>query len=150
MTINKELAGREIVSTRVFDAPRERVFKAFSDANHLTQWWGPKGFTNTIHEFDLKPGGHWRLVMHGPDGANYENESVFVEVVKLERIVFKHLEPVHSFQMTMIFNEQEGKTKLTWRMLFDSLDECSKVRDIIIQANQQNFDRLGAHLAKMT
>ena len=142
-------AGREIVSTRVFDAPQERVFKAFSDPNHLAQWWGPKGFTNTIHEFDLRPGGHWRLVMHGPDGNNYQNESVFVEVVRPERVVFKHLEPVHSFQMTLIFEQQGEKTKLIWRMIFDSPDEDTKVRDIILAANEQNFDRLGEYLNKM-
>lgn len=146
---SKGSADREIVSTRVFDAPQERVFKAFSDPAHLAQWWGPKGFTNTINEFDLRPGGHWRLVMHSPDGVNYDNESVFVDVIKPQRVVFKHLDPVHSFQMTLTFDQQAEKTKFTWRMLFDSPNEDTKVRNIILAANEQNFDRLEAHLSKV-
>lgn len=143
------LSDREIVTTRVFDAPRELVFRAFSDPDHLVHWWGPKGFTNTVHEFDMRPGGFWRFVMHSPDGIDYKNESVFVEVVKPERIVFHHLKPIHEFQMTVIFAEQDGKTNLTWRMLFESVAECNKVKAFAVAANEQNFDRLEAQLAKM-
>jgi uncharacterized protein YndB with AHSA1/START domain len=84
-------ADRELFTLRVIDAPRERVFKAFSDPNHLAKWWGPKGFTNTFDEFDLRPGGVWRFVMHGPDAANFPNESVFVEVAVPERVVLKYI-----------------------------------------------------------
>lgn len=98
---------------------------------------------------ERQPGGLWRFVMHGPHGADYENESVFVEIVKPERIVFRHLKPVHEFQMTMTFIEQEGKTKLTWRMLFTSAAECDKVKAYAVEANEQNFDRLEAQLARM-
>jgi len=143
------LSDREIVTTRVFDAPRELVFRAFSDPDHLARWWGPKGFTNTFHEFDMRPGGFWRFVMHSPDGIDYKNESVFVEVVKPERIVFRHLKPIHVFQMTVIFAEQGGKTNLTWRMLLESVAECDRVKAFAVAANEQNFDRLEAHLAKM-
>src|SRR5436309_2674995 len=94
---------REIVSSRVIDAPRELVFRAFSEPEHLAQWWGPKGFRNTFHEFDLQPSGYWRFIMHGPDGTDYKNESVFLEVVEPERIVFRHLDPAHIFQMTITF-----------------------------------------------
>jgi uncharacterized protein YndB with AHSA1/START domain len=76
------LADREIVSTRVFDAPRERVFRAFSDPSLLVRWWGPKDFTNMFHEFDLRPGGAWRFVMHGPDGTDYQTAKEFIEVVR--------------------------------------------------------------------
>lgn len=141
------LSDREIVSTRVLDAPRERVFRAFSDPDHLARWWGPKGFRNTFHELDLRPGGFWRFTMHGPGGSDYENENVFLEVVRPERIVFRHLEPVHGFQMTILFAEQDGKTRLTWRMLFDSAAERDRVEAFVVPANEQNFDRLEAHLA---
>jgi uncharacterized protein YndB with AHSA1/START domain len=141
---------REIVSTRVFDAPRGIVFQAFSDPKQLALWWGPKDFTNTIHEFDLRPGGKWRLVLHGPDGTAYPNDKVFTEVVNPERIVFDHLHPTHLFRMTMIYVEQGGKTQLTWRMLFDSAAEMSKLKGFIVDANEENFDRLEAHLAKVT
>ncbi|MEX2546095.1 MAG: SgcJ/EcaC family oxidoreductase [Phycisphaeraceae bacterium] len=144
-----EQGEREIVSARVFNAPRERVFEAFSDPGHLSQWWGPKGFSNTIHEFDLRPGGAWRLTMHGPDGADYQNESVFVEVVKPEKVVFDHCEPIHRFQMTMTFSQENGRTKLTWRMCFESAQECARVKSLVGEANEQNFDRLEEHLASM-
>ena len=72
-------ADRELFTSRVIDAPRDRVFKVFADPAHLAQWWGPTGFTSTFTEFDLRPNGAWRFVMHGPGGVSYPNESVFVE-----------------------------------------------------------------------
>src|SRR4051812_20636889 len=86
-----EAAEREISMTRIFDAPRELVFKAWSDPEHLAQWWGPKDFTNTFHEFDWQPGGVWRFTMHGPDGVDYKNRIIFVEIVKPERLVYSHV-----------------------------------------------------------
>ena len=151
MTNNKTQVGypstREIVSTRVFSAPRESVFNAFADPDQLARWWGPKDFTNTFHEFDLRPGGRWRFVMHGPNGGRYENATDFVEVVRPERIVFQHRQPMHRFQMTMTWEEESGRTRLTWRMRFDSVADCAQVRSLISIANEQNFDRLAAHLA---
>lgn len=142
-------ADREIVSTRVFDAPRERLFRAFRDPKVLARWWGPNGFTSTFQEFDFRPGGAWRFVMHGPDGADYRNESEFIEVVSPERIVLDHLRPMHRFQMTMTFAEEAGKTRLTWRMRFESAAELERVRVVVRAANEQNFDRLQAQLATM-
>jgi uncharacterized protein YndB with AHSA1/START domain len=139
-------ADREIVSTRFFEAPRELLFEAFSNPDHLARWWGPEGFTNTIHTFDLRPGGIWLLTMRGPDGTAYENESVFTEVSIPERVVFQHLEPVHGFQMTMTFAEENGGTRLTWRMLFDDPEEYARVKPLVTAANEQNFDRLHTHL----
>jgi uncharacterized protein YndB with AHSA1/START domain len=152
MTMNpsEESAIFEIVSTRVFAAPRELVFDAFSNPDHLVHWWGPKGFTNTFSEFALRPGGAWRFVMHGPDGVDYQNAKDFVEVVKPERIVFRHLRPMHQFHMTMTFAERSGKTELTWRMLFESAAETTKLKSFITEANEQNFDRLEAYLATMS
>jgi uncharacterized protein YndB with AHSA1/START domain len=141
-------AGREVVTSRLFDAPPERVFEAFRDPDRLARWWGPDGFTNTIHEFDPRPGGAWRLTMHGPDGTDYLNESVFVEVAP-ERIVFDHLEPVHKFRMTITLGEHGGKTNATWRMHFDSAEECARVRAFVADANEQNFNRLAEELATM-
>jgi len=140
-------AHRTITSSRLFAAGRERVFRAFSDPAQLAVWWGPKGFTNTIHTFDLKQGGDWRYVMHGPNGADYRNEAKFLEVVGPERIVLEHVQPFHHFVMTMDFAEQAGRTELTWHMLFDSAAEVIAMREFIAQANEENFDRLGVHLA---
>lgn len=109
-----DVSARELAATRIFDAQRELVFKAWTTPEHLAQWWGPRGFTNTFQEFDLRPGGVWRFIMHGPHGADYPNQSVFVEIVPPERIVLQHVsEP--RFQVTAIFEDLGGKTRLTFR-----------------------------------
>ncbi len=142
-----DAAAREIVSTRRFVARRERLWSAFTDPQQVARWWGPDGFTNTIHEMDVRPGGRWRLTMHAPDGTAFANESEFREVAPPERIAFEHLEPIHRFRMTMLFAARDGETELTWRMLFDDASECGRVKRFILVANEQNFDRLAALLA---
>ena len=87
----------------VLDAPRELVFSAFTDPKHLAQWWGPNGFTTTTHAFEFRPGGVWRFVMHGPDGRDYQNRITYEEIVRPERIVYRHgggddVEPVQFTQ----------------------------------------------------
>jgi uncharacterized protein YndB with AHSA1/START domain len=144
-----DLSGREIVSTRTFDAPRERVFVAFSDPRRLARWWGPNGFTNTVHEFDLRPGGAWRFTMHGPDGASYANESVFVDVVKPERIVFRHVSTDHPYEMVISLEEQGGATTVTWRMRHATASDRARFEPFVLEGNEQNFDRLAAELARM-
>lgn len=141
------VADREIVSARVLPAPRELVFRAFSDPAVLARWWGPEGFVNTFHEFDFRPGGAWRFAMHGPDGGEYRMEKEFVEIVRPERIVLRHLDPVHGFLMTMSFADAAGGTLVTWRMRFDSGEEAERVRGAVVEANEENLDRLAAVLA---
>src|SRR5258707_15807312 len=100
-------SDREIVTTRVLAWPREFVFKAWTEPEHLARWWGPKGFTNTFYEFDPRPGGVWRFVMHGPNGADYQNKNFFVEIVRPERIVLDHVsEP--RFRIVATFDEVDG------------------------------------------
>lgn len=140
---------REIVTTRVFDIPRERLFVAYANPEYLAKWWGPNGFTNTFEEFDMTPGGVWSFVMHGPNGINYPNRNVFVEVVKPERIVFQHVSAPR-FQMTITLEDLDGKTRLTWRMLFETAEMCTNVQKIVVESNEQNFDRLTVVLAQMT
>lgn len=132
----------EIVSTRLFAAPREKLFDAFSDPRLLAQWWGPKGFTNTFDTFDFRPGGDWMFTMHAPDGADYPNESRFVEIVRPERIIFEHLRPMHWYHMTMLLTEEKDGTRLTWRMRFETPEEVMKIGRFVTTANQENFDRL--------
>ena len=112
-----EVHGREVIATRIFDAPRALVWRAFTDPDHLKHWWGPNGFTCTFHEFDLRPGGAWHFIMHGPDGKDYENEWVFVAVDWMERIVLDHTNfPRH--RLTMRFEDVDGgKTKLTFQQV---------------------------------
>jgi uncharacterized protein YndB with AHSA1/START domain len=140
---------REIVSTRVFDIPCERVFQAFSDLSELQSWWGPAGFTNIFQTFDFRTGGVWRFVMYGPDGTVYPMDKMFSEVVRPKRIVVQHLDPSHRFQLVMLFGEQAGKTHLTWRMQFESAAEFARVKDVLPAANEQNLERLAVHLAAM-
>lgn len=143
-------ADREFVHSRLIDAPRERVFKAFSDPARLARWWGPHGFSSTFQEFDLRPGGAWRLVMHGPDGANYPNESVFVEVLAPDRIVFEHLSEPHHFQMTITFAAQGDQTMVGWRQVFDTAAERQRLAGVVSQANEQNLDRLAAEVLSLS
>lgn len=110
MSAARATSDREIVLTRVLDAPRELVFDAWTDRKHIAQWWGPRGFTTTIHEMDVRPGGVWRFMMHGPDGVDYPNRIVFREVVKPERLVYDHgsddpADPAQ-FHVTVTFAKQ--------------------------------------------
>lgn len=137
---------REIVSTRLLPFPRSEVFAAFRDPDQLARWWGPAGFTSTIHGFDLRPGGRFHITLHGPDGSHYENEKEFIEVVEPERVVFRHYQPMHHFTMTITWNEEVGGTRLTWIMGFEPAEEGEKIREFILKANEENFDRLENHL----
>src|SRR5262245_61006115 len=87
-SIDLDSDPRAMVGMREFDAPRELVWTAWTDPKHLSQWWGPDGFTTTTSAFDMRPGGVWRFVMHGPDGRDYENRVTFDEIVKPERLVY--------------------------------------------------------------
>src|SRR4051794_37608696 len=107
---------REISATRIFDAPRDLVFQMWTDPQHIGNWWGPNGFTITLYEMDVRPGGVWRFVMHGPDGRDYQNKIVYVEVVKPERLVYDHVSgPL--FRATVNFAEEGRKTRLNMQML---------------------------------
>lgn len=136
-----------ITSSRLFHHPQQRVFEAFSNPEQLTQWWGPEGFSSTIHEFDLRPGGAFRVTLHGPDGTGHENDKRFTEVVAPERIVFHHLQPNHDFTMAMTFAKEAEGTRLTWNMEFFSGEGGQKLHDFINRANEQNFDRLEVFLS---
>jgi uncharacterized protein YndB with AHSA1/START domain len=143
-----EVGENGYVITRIFDAPHELVFEAWTTPEHLSQWWGPKGFTNTFQEFDMRPGGTWKFIMHGPDGVDYPNEIVFIEVVKPERIVFQ-LGPAPQFQATATFEDVDGKTKFTYRTLFETVSEFDQVKAYAVPGGEQTLDRLEAHLTEM-
>src|SRR5713101_8242613 len=152
----EDTSDREIVITRVFNAPRELVFEAMANPKQVVQWWGPRGFTTTIHEMDVRPGGVWRHTMHGPDGTDYPNKSVFIEIVKPERIVYSHGggkkgDPGARFHATWTFEAQGGKTKLTLRMVFPSAEARDQVvkQYNAIEGGNQTLARLAEHLAKM-
>jgi len=153
-SIEPSTAAREIVLTRLVDAPRELVFEAWTKPEHVAQWWGPNGFSTTISEMDVRPGGVWRHVMHGPDGRDYVNNIVFLEVVRPERIVYKHqpekgAEPVNH-ETTVTFVERAGKTEVTLRMLFASPAAREHIVKTYgaIEGGKQTLGRLDAYLSQ--
>jgi uncharacterized protein YndB with AHSA1/START domain len=130
-SIDLDRDPRSIVGTRVFDAPRELVFAAFTDPKHLAAWWGPDGFTTTTSRFEFRKGGVWRFVMHGPDGRDYQNLITFDEIIAPERIAYRHsgaddVEPLQ-FNTTLTFEDLGGKTRLTWHGTFPSAEERARV-----------------------
>jgi uncharacterized protein YndB with AHSA1/START domain len=136
----------EIVSSRVIKSSCESVFLAWTDPGILQKWWGPKGFTNTFKEFDLRPGGKWRFTMHGPEKGNYENEVVFLQIEKPRLIAWQRLsQPI--FRVVTTFEEtEENYTTLTFRMQFDSKENADKLRKYVPEKNEENFDKLEAEL----
>ena len=147
--------NREIVITRVFDAPRELVFDAWTDPKHVPHWWGPNGFTITVHEMDVRPGGVWRFIMHGPDGVDYPNRIVYDEIARPERLVYTHggesEDDPAQFQTTVTFAEQGAQTRLTMRALFRSAADRDRVVKEYgaIEGGNQTLARLAEHLAKI-
>jgi uncharacterized protein YndB with AHSA1/START domain len=144
-----ESGDREIAATRIFDAPRDLVFRMFTEAEHVSKWWGPIGFTTTTSEMDVRPGGVWRHVMHGPDGTDYPNEIVYLEVVRPERLSYDHVSPPR-FQTTVTFEAEGDKTRVHFRMLFESAD----LRDMVdkkhgaVEGLTQTLGRLAEYLAR--
>lgn len=138
----------EIISTRVFDVPRSLMFTAWSDPVHLARWWGPRGFTNTFEVFEFRPGGEWRSVMHSPEGNHYQHLSRFVYIEAPERIVFDHRSGPN-YRVTVTLTEVESQTRVRFRMLFETEDECAAMKPFALEANEETFDRLAAELATM-
>lgn len=141
---------REIVSSRTIDFPITLVFEAWENPDHLKNWWGPNGFTNTFELFDFREGGRWKFIMHGPDKGNYQNEVEYLKIDKPNLIAWKrHSKPL--FNIIASFEEiEKGKTKIVFRMVFETPEESNKLRPFVIDKNEENFDRLETELAKMT
>lgn len=145
---------RTIVSTRVFNAPRPMVYQAFADPKQVVEWWGPHGFSTTVLEMDLRPGGKWRIVMHGPDGTNYPNEMTITAVVPNERIELdlvggkEGAEPVYMHK-TITWQDEGGGTRLTLRNEFGSRElRDENVRTYgSVQGARDLFERLTKFLA---
>jgi uncharacterized protein YndB with AHSA1/START domain len=150
-TIEKSsTADREIASTRVFDAPRDLVFDAWTSPEHVAQWWGPNGFTTTTQSMDVRPGGEWIFVMHGPDGTDYENHIVYREVVRPERIVYDHVSgPL--FHATVMFEAEGQKTRIRMQMLFETAELRNQVAETFgaVEGLNQTLNHLEEHVTKL-
>jgi uncharacterized protein YndB with AHSA1/START domain len=147
---------QELVLTRVFDAPRELVFKAWTDPKRVAQWWRPRGFTNPVCELDVRPGGAIRIHMRGPDGTVYPMTGVYQEVVEPERIVFTSApldaegNALFELLTTVTFAEQGGKTKQVLRArVIKRTAQAAQYLKGMEAGWTQSLEHLAESLAKM-
>jgi uncharacterized protein YndB with AHSA1/START domain len=143
-------SDREIVMTRVFDAPRELVFEAHSSCEHMTQWWGPRGYEIPSCEIDFRPGGAWRVVHRGPDGGEYGFRGEYREIVRPERIVwtfeFEGM-PGHVSVETMTLEEHDGKTTFTATSVYDSVEDRNGMLESGMESGAvETMERLDEYL----
>lgn len=142
----------ELSITRLYDAPVKLVWDAWTDPKQAAKWWGPRGFTITTHSKDLRVGGTWRYTMHGPDGTDWPNVTVYHEVVKHSRLVYDHggtddTPPL--FRVTVNFTDLKGKTKMEMTMAFESAEKAIEIGKFIKQAGgNSTWDRLAEYLEK--
>lgn len=137
---------REFVHSRLIGASPERLFRAISDPEHLARWWGPKGFSNTFHTFGVERGGQWIFTMHGPDGTDYPNESVFVEIIPPQRAVIEHVSENHHFVLVISLEAKGSDTLVGWRQVFDTAGHKNAIAHVVDEANEQNLDRQAAEV----
>ena len=140
-------ADREIRISRLFNAPVELVWEVWTNPEHIKNWWGPNGFTNTIHTMNVAKGGEWNLTMHGPDGTNYKNKSIFKEIVLHKRLVYEHIS-APNFLATVEFESQGDNTFIKWHMLFKTKEQFIQVVKTFKadEGLKQNVDKLEHYL----
>ena len=139
---------REITISRKLNAPVDLVWEAWINPEHIANWWGPDGFTNTITKMDVRPGGEWDLVMHGPDGTDYKNKSIFKEIIPFKKIVYEHVS-APKFITTVNFEDLGKQTLINWHMLFESAEQFIQVVKTFKadEGLKQNIEKLSAYLA---
>ncbi|MCX5336337.1 MULTISPECIES: SRPBCC family protein [unclassified Streptomyces] len=147
-------AGREIVISRVIDAPRELVFAAFTEVRHLSQWWGPEGFTTTTRAFEFRVGGEWDFVMHGPDGTDYQEWISWTELAPPERIEFLHGESrddPNAFESVLTFEPAGAATRIEMRTVFPTkeLRDEAVEKYHAIEGGQQTLSNLAAYVSEI-
>ena len=147
-------ADREIVISRVIDAPRELVFEAFREVRHLSQWWGPEGFTTTTRSFEFREGGAWDFVMHAPDGTDYQEWITWTEIVPPERIALLHGESrndPNAFESTLAFAPHGTATRIVMRTVFPTkqLRDQAVEEYHAIESGQQTLSNLAAYVAEI-
>jgi uncharacterized protein YndB with AHSA1/START domain len=153
MTDATSTADREIVTTRVIDAPPALVFEAWTDPRHVAHWFGPDGFVTTTESMDVRPGGRWVFTMRGPDGTVWPNVVTYEEIAPPSRLVYRHgdHENPDMFHATVTFEEQGGRTALTLRTVFPT----AAAREFVVrergavEGGRQTIARLAAYVASM-
>ena len=147
-------AEREIVVSRVIDAPRELVFEAFTEVRHLSQWWGPEGFTTTTRAFDFRVGGEWDFVLHGPDGTDYAEWIAWTEIVPPERIALLHGESrddPNTFESVLTLTPDGAATRIVMRTVFPTkhLRDQAVAEYHAIEGGEQTLSNLAAYVAEV-
>ncbi len=144
--------SNEIRITRMYDAPVEAVWDAWTDPKQAAQWWGPRGFTLTTHSKDLRPGGTWAYTMHGPDGTDYPNKTLYLEVERHAKLVYDHGgndDRPPMFRVTVLFSEVSGKTRMEMSMTLPTPEAAEETRKFIRMAGgNATWDRLAEYLTK--
>jgi uncharacterized protein YndB with AHSA1/START domain len=157
-TAGVDIASRTITASRVFPAPRELVWEVWSDPKHMQHWWGPRGFTLTTESHEFRVGGHWKMVMHGPDGKNYDNFHTYTEIRKPFRIVHEHGGPElrkligADFIAIATFDALGPKqTRVTMTGIFPTAEALQFVVKNFHadQGQRENLDKLGEYLATL-
>ena len=148
-------AEREVVITRIYDAPRDLVWQAWTDVKHMARWWGPKGFTNPVCEMDVRIGGAWHIVMRAPDVTDYPCGGVYREIVERERLIFTNIatdkagKPILDGLTTVTFADDGGKTKLVLHTRATALvDYAAAYLEGMEAGWSQSLDRLADLVAK--
>jgi uncharacterized protein YndB with AHSA1/START domain len=147
-------ADREIVISRVIDAPRDLVFEAFTEVRHLSRWWGPEGFTTTTQSFEFRVGGEWNFVMHGPDGTDYSEWITWTELTPPERIAMLHgkfRDDPNAFESSLTFELDGTATRIDMRTLFPTkeLRDEAVEKYHAVEGGQQTLDNLATYLTEI-
>jgi uncharacterized protein YndB with AHSA1/START domain len=145
-------ADREIVITRVFNAPRPIVFQAFTDPKHVDYWWGPRGFKTETADMDVRPGGTWNFVMRHEQYGEFKNRVLYRKVLRPERLEYTHDSGVDgdpsAFEVTIVFEDLGVQTKVTMRSVFSSVAELERVKGFgAVEGGRQTLERLAEWLA---
>lgn len=128
-------------TSRELPATPEAVFAAIQDPARLARWWGPDGFTNTFQTFEFRAGGSWLFVMHGPDGVDYPNESMFLEIVPGSIVRIQHINLPH-FELTILLESSPAGTRLSWVGVFENHEFAENARPFLEATAEQNLNRL--------
>ena len=147
-------ADREIVISRVIDAPRELVFEAFTEVRHLSRWWGPEGFTTTTQSFEFREGGEWGFVLHGPDGTDYSEWIRWLRIAPPERIALLHGESrddPNAFVSVLTFASDGAATRIVMRTVFPTkeLRDEAVEKYHAIEGGQQTLSNLAAYVTEI-
>ncbi len=145
---NGDPQNRELHVSKTLHAPIELVWEVWTKPEHIVNWWAPSGFTSTIHKMEVVEGGEWLLALHGPDGKNYPNKSIYKKVIPTREIIYQHFNP--DFIATVTFERKGNKTLMNWTLLF----ETPEMLDIIVKTFkadkglEQSAEKLETYLSQ--